>query len=50
MVKSYALNGADQLTDYGAYDEVVNLTDATPAALEQGSAAGVASVRLTTSS
>ncbi len=39
VVKSYALNGADQLTDYGAYDEVVNLTDATPAALEQGSAA-----------
>ena len=39
VVKSYALNGADQLTDYGVYDEVVNLTDATPAALEQGSAA-----------
>ena len=39
VVKSYALNGADQITDYGAYDEVVNLTDATPAALEQGSAA-----------
>lgn len=29
VVKSYALNGATALTDYGAYDEVVNLTDGT---------------------
>ena len=27
VVKSYALNGTDSLTDYGVYDEVVNLTD-----------------------
>ncbi|MCI8304700.1 MAG: hypothetical protein HFF52_08745 [Lawsonibacter sp.] len=39
IVKSYALNGAASFTDYGAYDEVVNLTDATPIALNQGSAA-----------
>lgn len=31
VVKSYALNGADAITDYGSYDEVVNLTDSTPA-------------------
>ena len=29
VVKSYALNGKDSLTDYGAYDEVVNLTNGT---------------------
>ena len=29
VVKSYTLNGATSLTDYGAYDEVVNLTDGT---------------------
>lgn len=29
VVKSYALNGATELTDYGVYDEVVNLTDGT---------------------
>ncbi len=29
VVKSYALNGATALTDYGVYDEVVNLTDGT---------------------
>lgn len=29
VVKSYTTNGALSLTDYGAYDEVVNLTDAT---------------------
>ncbi|WP_294855493.1 hypothetical protein [uncultured Oscillibacter sp.] len=29
VVKSYALNGATALTDYGTYDEVVNLTDGT---------------------
>ncbi len=38
VVKSYALNGAGSVTDYGSYDEVVNLTDSTPAALEAGSA------------
>ncbi len=38
MVKSYALNGKDSLTDYGVYDEVVNLTDATaPVSGEGGS-------------
>ena len=39
VVKSYALNGAGQLTDYGAYDEVVNLTDGTPVSLGEGRAA-----------
>ena len=29
VVKSYTLNGASVLTDYGTYDEVVNLTDGT---------------------
>ena len=29
VVKSYALNGVTTLTDYGVYDEVVNLTDGT---------------------
>lgn len=29
VVKSYTLNGATSLTDYGTYDEVVNLTDGT---------------------
>lgn len=29
VVKSYTTNGARSLTDYGVYDEVVNLTDAT---------------------
>ena len=27
VVKSYILNGASELTDYGTYDEVVNLSD-----------------------
>ena len=27
VVKSYRLNGADAVTDYGVYDEVINLTD-----------------------
>ena len=39
VVKSYALNGADRLTDYGVYDEIVNLTDGTPATLGDGTAA-----------
>ncbi len=29
VVKSYTLNGAGAITDYGTYDEVVNLTDGT---------------------
>lgn len=29
IVKSYVLNGAESITDYGNYDEVVNLTDGT---------------------
>ena len=29
VVKSYTLNGASSLTDYGVYDQVVNLTDGT---------------------
>ena len=37
VVKSYAMNGLDCLTDYGAYDEVVNLTDSSaPVAGEGG--------------
>ena len=36
MVKSYALNGKDSLTDYGVYDEVVNLTDGTVPATGEG--------------
>ena len=27
IVKSHTLNGAMSLTDYGTYDEVVNLSD-----------------------
>ena len=34
VVKSYALNGAGAITDYGSYDEVVNLTDNTPALVD----------------
>ena len=36
VVKSYALNGVNQVTDYGAYDQVVNLTDATPGTTDAG--------------
>lgn len=36
VVKSYLLNGADTLTDYGTYDEVVNLTDGTAPAVRPG--------------
>ena len=36
MVKSYALNGKDSLTDYGVYDEVVNLTDGTAPVIKEG--------------
>lgn len=38
VVKSCAMNGKDVLTDYGVYDEVVNLTDGTvPVSGEGGS-------------
>ncbi len=38
VVKSCAMNGKDRLTDYGVYDEVVNLTDSTaPESGEGGS-------------
>lgn len=33
VVKSYILNGATSLTDYGTYDQVVNLTDGTVPAI-----------------
>lgn len=36
VVKSYILNGATTLTDYGAYDEVVNLTDGTAPIIQDG--------------
>ena len=36
VVKSYALNGANALTDYGVYDAVVNLTDGTAPAVTDG--------------
>jgi len=36
VVKSYALNGAASLTDYGTYDEVVNLTDGTLPTVKDG--------------
>lgn len=39
VVKSYTLNGASSFTDYGTYDQVVNLTDGTAPNLEEGSAA-----------
>ena len=39
VVKSYTLNGASSFTDYGTYDQVVNLTDGTAPNLEAGSAA-----------
>ena len=39
VVKSYALNGADRITDYGLYDEVVNLTDGTPVSIGEDNAA-----------
>jgi len=36
VVKSYAMNGVSSLTDYGIYDEINNLTDATEAVTEEG--------------
>lgn len=36
VVKSYTLNGAATLTDYGAYDEVINLTDGTVPTTTEG--------------
>ena len=38
VVKSYIMNGASSIVDYGTYDEVVNLTDSTKAAIENGAA------------
>ena len=36
VVKSYTMNGATTLTDYGTYDEVVNLTDSTEPSTADG--------------
>ena len=36
VVKSYSLNGASSLVDYGTYDQVVNLTDNTPITMSAG--------------
>lgn len=36
VVKSYATNGAVSLTDYGDYDEIVNLTDGTAPSTADG--------------
>lgn len=36
VVKSYRLNGRGSITDYGDYEEVINLTDATPGELGGG--------------
>lgn len=38
VVKSYVLNGATKLTDYGTYDEVINLTDGTAPVSRDGAA------------
>ncbi len=38
VVKSYVVNGQTTLTDYGSYDEVVNLTDGTAPVTENDSA------------
>ena len=37
VVKSYRLNGAASLTDYGNYDQVVNLTDGLAPSVDNGS-------------
>ena len=51
VVKSCAMNGKDCLTDYGVYDEVVNLTDSTEPVSGEGEAPPSASrtARRTTS-
>lgn len=36
VVKSYALNGSSSFTDYGTYDDVVNLTDGTAPVSKDG--------------
>ena len=36
IVKSYTLNGATSLTDKGIYDEIINLTDGTVPASQEG--------------
>lgn len=38
VVKSYTLNGAAAITDYGTYDQVVNLTDGTAPETGKGTA------------
>ena len=38
VVKSYIMNGATSITDFGTYDEVRNLTDGTRPALADGTA------------
>ncbi|MCQ2560719.1 MAG: hypothetical protein MJ186_01585 [Clostridia bacterium] len=36
VVKSYVLNGANEITDYGEYDEAINLTDGTNPVFSNG--------------
>ncbi|MCI2105585.1 MAG: hypothetical protein LKK00_02540 [Intestinimonas sp.] len=36
VVKSYQMHGADSITDYGTYDDVINLTDSTQPTVEDG--------------
>lgn len=36
IVKSYTMNGAKEITDYGSYDEVLNLTDTTEPEIGNG--------------
>lgn len=36
VVKSYAMNGVNKITDYGTYDEINNLTDGTVPKTENG--------------
>lgn len=38
VVKSYTMNGATSLTDFGTYDEIINLTDGTAPISENGAA------------
>lgn len=36
VVKSYQMHGADRVTDYGSYDDVINLTDSTQPTVKDG--------------
>lgn len=38
VVKSYTLNGASSLTDYGTYENIINLTDGTAPSVADGAA------------